>query len=151
MRFHLVDRVTLWRPGREAEGRKNVALCEPFFGDHFPLRPVMPGMLMLEGMQQLSAALVEEGWAGRGSPMARLAFIEDLKFREMVRPGDTLTYRVEVIESDACAARVSGRAMLGEQTAASCRMEFRLEGEAPAERRAKREAMLRTWGVEAAR
>ena len=49
MRFFLIDRITLWEVGTAAEALKNVALSEDFFDDHFPRRPVMPGVLMIEG------------------------------------------------------------------------------------------------------
>jgi len=48
MRFILIDRITEFKPGRRAEAIKNVSLSEDFFDDHFPLRPVMPGVLILE-------------------------------------------------------------------------------------------------------
>ena len=49
MRFFLIDRITLWEVGTVAEAVKNVALSEDFFDDHFPRRPVMPGVLMSRG------------------------------------------------------------------------------------------------------
>jgi len=54
MRFFLIDRITRWEVGRAAEALKNVALSEDFFDDHFPRRPILPGVLMIEGMAQLS-------------------------------------------------------------------------------------------------
>ena len=59
MRFFLIDKITKWEIGVEAEAIKNVALSEDFFDDHFPRRPVMPGVLMIEGMAQLSGLLLE--------------------------------------------------------------------------------------------
>jgi 3-hydroxymyristoyl/3-hydroxydecanoyl-(acyl carrier protein) dehydratase len=50
MRFFLIDRITRWEVGALAEASKNVALSEDFFDDHFPRRPVMPGVLILEGI-----------------------------------------------------------------------------------------------------
>ena len=61
MRFLLLDRITSWEPGVRASGVKNIALSEDFFDDHFPLKPIMPGVLILEGMAQLSGILIEEG------------------------------------------------------------------------------------------
>ena len=59
MRFFLIDRITKWQVGATAEAIKNIALSEDFFDDHFPRRPVMPGVLIIEGMAQLSGLLLE--------------------------------------------------------------------------------------------
>ena len=59
MRFFLIDRITNWEVPVDAETIKNVALSEDFFDDHFPRRPIMPGVPMLEGMAQLSGLLLE--------------------------------------------------------------------------------------------
>ena len=59
MRFFMIDKITKWEVGRSAEAVKNVALSEDFFDDHFPRRPVMPGVLMIEGMAQISGLLLE--------------------------------------------------------------------------------------------
>ena len=59
MRFFLIDKISRWEVGALAEGTKNVALSEDFFDDHFPRRPVMPGVLVIEGMAQLSGLLLE--------------------------------------------------------------------------------------------
>jgi len=61
MRFLLIDRITLWEPGSRGSAVKNISLSEDFFEDHFPLKPIMPGVLILEGMAQLSGLLLEEG------------------------------------------------------------------------------------------
>ncbi|MHC4715804.1 MAG: hotdog family protein, partial [Planctomycetota bacterium] len=63
MRFFLIDRITRWDVGSAAEAVKNVALSEDFFDDHFPRRPVMPGVLIIEGMAQLSGLLLEASLA----------------------------------------------------------------------------------------
>ena len=59
MRFFLIDRIDKWEVGVSAQATKNVTLSEDFFDDHFPRRPVMPGVLMIEGMAQLSGLLLE--------------------------------------------------------------------------------------------
>src|SRR5512138_3447927 len=88
MRFFLIDRITRWEPGRCAEAIKNIALSEDYFDDHFPRRPVMPGVLILEGMAQLSGLLLEAGLKARYDKDAKavLTVIERTKFREMARP-----------------------------------------------------------------
>ena len=61
MRFLMLDRITKWEPGRRGEAIKNITLSEDFFADHFPLRPIMPGVLIVEGMAQLGGLVLEEG------------------------------------------------------------------------------------------
>jgi 3-hydroxyacyl-[acyl-carrier-protein] dehydratase len=99
MRFFLIDRITLWEVGVAAEAIKNVALSEDFFDDHFPRRPVMPGVLMIEGMAQLAGLLLEASLKAKHDRDAKaiLTVLERTKFREMARPGDSLLYRAEVI------------------------------------------------------
>ena len=99
MRFFLIDKITRWETGAAAEAWKNVALSEDFFDDHFPRRPVMPGVLILEGMAQLSGLLLEAGLQQKYSKNAKavLTVLERTKFRTLVKPGDTLLYRTEVM------------------------------------------------------
>ena len=58
MRFFLIDKITLWEVGRCAEALKNIALSEDFFADHFPRRPVMPGVLIPMGPPQRGGAAI---------------------------------------------------------------------------------------------
>ena len=90
MRFLLIDRFTAWEPGVRAAATKNVALSEDFFDDHFPRRPVMPGVLMIEGLAQLAGLLLEASLKQQFAQDAKaiLSVVERTKFREMIRPGD---------------------------------------------------------------
>ena len=60
MRFILIDRITKWEIGKEAEATKNVAFSEDFFDDHFPLKPIMPGVLMVQDLLQMPYAAYGE-------------------------------------------------------------------------------------------
>ena len=88
MRFFLIDKITRWDVGTGAEAMKNVALSEDFFDDHFPRRPVMPGVLIIEGMAQISGLLLEASLKGKYDSDAKavLTVLERTKFRDMVRP-----------------------------------------------------------------
>ncbi len=112
MRFFLIDRITLWEVGAVAEAVKNVAMSEDFFDDHFPRRPVMPGVLMIEGMAQLAGLLAEASLKAKHGRDAKaiLTVLERTKFRAMVRPGDTLLYRAEMtsVNSGGAKAKVQG-------------------------------------------
>ena len=88
MRFLLIDRITAWDPGKTGTAVKNISLSEDFFDDHFPLKPIMPGVLIVEGMAQLAGLLVEEGVrreTGRNIK-ALMSIIEKAKFRKPAYP-----------------------------------------------------------------
>ena len=112
MRFFLIDKITRWDVGAGAEAIKNVAMSEDFFDDHFPRRPVMPGVLMIEGMAQISGLLLEASLKDKHGLDAKavLTVLERTKFREMVRPGDTLTYGTELVSINRSGGKVSAKA-----------------------------------------
>jgi len=148
MRFFLIDRITAWEVGRFAEAIKNVALSEDFFDDHFPRRPIMPGVLMLEGMAQLSGLLLEaslnEKHARRGAK-AVLTVLERTKFYVMVRPGDTLVYRSEVVSINPNGGKVSVQARLDERIAVTTAMVFAFKYVDDPLLESRRAALLKTW------
>ena len=112
MRFLLLDRITLWEPGARARAIKNVALTEDFLDDHFPESPVMPGVLILEGMAQLGGLLLQDAVRReRGANVkAVLSLVERAKFRAPAFPGDRLEYSVELRSANELAGRVEARA-----------------------------------------
>jgi 3-hydroxyacyl-[acyl-carrier-protein] dehydratase len=126
MRFFLLDRITHWDVGRAAEGVKNVALSEDFFDDHFPRRPVMPGVLILEGMAQLSGLLLEASLAQQYAQSAKavLTLLERTKFRSLVKPGDTLHYRADVMALNEAGGKVRATACRGETAVTATEMVF---------------------------
>ncbi|RMF82579.1 MAG: 3-hydroxyacyl-[acyl-carrier-protein] dehydratase FabZ [Nitrospirae bacterium] len=96
--FLLLDRITaVGEEAKWAEGLKNVTMNEEFFQGHFPGHPVMPGVLIVEGMAQLSGALALTTVEDPASKVIYFMSIEQAKFRRPVVPGDTLRYRVELI------------------------------------------------------
>lgn len=126
MRFFLLDKITRWDVGVAAEGLKSVALSEDFFDDHFPRRPVMPGVLILEGMAQLSGLLLEAGLQRQYSKNAKavLTVLERTKFRALVKPGDTLVYRTEVTSLNEAGGKVKATASCGQTVVTSTQMVF---------------------------
>ena len=89
--FLLVDRLVDVDPGESAVGIKNVTANEPFFQGHFPDRPVMPGVLIIEAMAQTAAVIVVASLGG--SAEGKLVYfmsIENARFRKPVEPGDQL-------------------------------------------------------------
>lgn len=94
--FLLVDRVVEFIDGDRIVGLKNVSINEPFFQGHFPGRPVMPGVLIMEAMAQTAAILAKESTNGCAEGKAILLVgADNFKWKKMVVPGDTL--RIEMI------------------------------------------------------
>lgn len=108
--FLLLDRV-LGVEGGRAWGYKNITMNEPQFRGHFPGNPVLPGVLTIEALLQLTWVL----YHGQGRP--RLVGVDRLKFRRQVKPGDRLDLEVQEIEADGERRRVRARAEVDGQVA----------------------------------
>lgn len=92
--FLLVDRVLeMDKDAQKIRGLKNVTVNEEFFNGHFPGHPIMPGVLIVEGMAQCLGVLVLDDTEGK---VPYFAAIENVKFKAPVRPGDQLIYEVQV-------------------------------------------------------
>ena len=96
--FLLIDTIEELEPGVRAVGRKNVTFNEPYFAGHFPGNPVMPGVLILEALAQTGAVAILSLPEHRGKT-AYFAGIDKAKFKQMVRPGDTLALETTIIRS----------------------------------------------------
>lgn len=96
--FLLIDRVIDWEPGVSITGIKNVTINEPFFQGHFPARPVMPGVLILEALAQAGGVLgilSNPQWLNDDS-MYFFVGIDKARFKRPVGPGDQVLLEVEV-------------------------------------------------------
>jgi 3-hydroxymyristoyl/3-hydroxydecanoyl-(acyl carrier protein) dehydratase len=147
VRFFLIDKITRWEVGARAEALKNVALSEDFFDDHFPRRPVMPGVLMLEGMAQLSGLLLEASLHARYGKDAKaiLTVIERTKFRDLVRPGDTLAYDSTLTSLNEAGGKVSVEARCRGEVVASSGLVFAFKYVDDPALEQKRQALLAVW------
>ena len=105
--FLLVDRIIELEPGKRAVGIKAVTANEPQFTGHFPGRPIMPGVLMVEALAQTTAVAVMTVDEYRGK-LGLFAGIDDCRFRRMVLPGDTLVLKIEVEKLRGMFGRVRG-------------------------------------------
>lgn len=116
--FLLVDRVLEMEAGRRIVAGKAVTVNEPFFQGHFPGRPVMPGVLVVEGMAQAAGILLLHDRAERAEKLLLFTGIERARFRRPVVPGDRLRYEVEVLRLRERYSRLEGRAFVDGDLAA---------------------------------
>ncbi len=96
--FLLVDRILDIELDRRVVGIKNVTANEPFFQGHFPNRPIMPGVLILEAMAQVGGVLAMKSSPTSGPPAVYLTGVDQAKFRKPVVPGDQIRFEVEVVK-----------------------------------------------------
>jgi len=110
--FLLVDRVLELDKGVRIKALKNVTINEPFFPGHFPYRPVMPGVLMLEALAQAAAVLSFEsaGQLPDEKTVYYFAGIDGARFKRPVEPGDRLVLDVELLRAKAGIYKYAARA-----------------------------------------
>lgn len=122
----LVDRILDYVPGEFAIGRKNVTVNEEFFQGHFPDNPVMPGALILEALAQTGAiALLSlPTFAGK---TAYFGGVRKVKFRHMVRPGDSLRLEVQLDKLHGNAGLGHAQALVEDQVACSGDLIFAIQ------------------------
>jgi 3-hydroxyacyl-[acyl-carrier-protein] dehydratase len=97
--FLLVDRIVDMDADNSATGIKNVSVNEPYFQGHFPGNPVMPGVLMIEGMAQTAGALCMRHLDLERVPLTYFMSIDKARFRRPVFPGSTIYYHVQKIRN----------------------------------------------------
>jgi 3-hydroxyacyl-[acyl-carrier-protein] dehydratase len=117
--FLLVDRVLQLDKGKSIVALKNVTINEPFFNGHFPHRPVMPGVLMLEALAQAAALLSFHTMevVPDDNTIYYFAGIDGARFKRPVEPGDALTLMVELDRMKAGIFKFKAKAMVGEELA----------------------------------
>ena len=110
--FLLVDRVVEFHEGRSLVGIKNVTVNEPFFQGHFPEKPVMPGVLILEALAQATGILAFRTSNSRPTDesLYYLVGIDEARFKHPVKPGDQLVLKVDVIKSKRGVWKFNGEA-----------------------------------------
>ena len=120
--FLLVDKIRELTPGEKAVGIKNVTANEPFFEGHFPDKPLMPGVLMVEALAQVAGltCTVE----GDQTKLGVFTGIDKCKFRRQVVPGDVLELHVEITSFRRGIGKAEGKAMVDGELACSCQLSF---------------------------
>ncbi len=114
----LVDRVLELDPKQRIVAIKNVTINEPVFLGHFPQKPVMPGVFLIEGLAQAGGLLLLSEMPDRDRKLLFFAGIEEAKFRRPVVPGDQIRYEVEVLRLRSTFCRFSGKVLVDGQVAA---------------------------------
>jgi 3-hydroxyacyl-[acyl-carrier-protein] dehydratase len=120
----LVDRVLEFEKGRRLVALKNVTINEPFFVGHFPQRPVMPGVLMLEALAQAAAILALEsaGIEIDDKTLVYFAAIDHARFKRPVEPGDQLRLEVTLLKLRQGVQRFAAQARVGDELAVEAEM-----------------------------
>jgi 3-hydroxyacyl-[acyl-carrier-protein] dehydratase len=114
--FLMVDRVMECIPGKSIRGLKNVTINEPFFQGHFPAFPVMPGVMVIEALAQISGLLAFASGHAKpdGKSLIFFAGIDNARFKRQVIPGDQLILESEVIRVVRGVGKFRARATVGD-------------------------------------
>jgi UDP-3-O-[3-hydroxymyristoyl] N-acetylglucosamine deacetylase / 3-hydroxyacyl-[acyl-carrier-protein] dehydratase len=112
--FLLVDKIIDLIPQERVIGVKNVTMNEPFFQGHFPGRPIMPGVLILEAMAQVGGVLLLNTETDPAKKLVYFTGIDNVRFRKTVTPGDTIRFEVEMAALRRNMCKMYGRAFVGD-------------------------------------
>ena len=119
--FLLIDRAEEYRENQSIVGVKMVTINEPFFVGHFPGRPVMPGVLIIEAIAQTGGVLMSKSMdVDVENKGIMFISVDNCRFRYPVRPGDVLKMPVEVVRARGDVFKFRGQGMVGDKVAAEC-------------------------------
>lgn len=126
--FILVDRILELEPDKRVVGLKNVSINEPFFQGHFPGKPVMPGVLILEAMAQTSGVLSISSMAkSKEGALMYFMTLDQVKFRKPVVPGDQLIMELEIVRKKRRVIKLEGTAKVDGRLAAEAQLMATIE------------------------
>jgi len=124
--FLLIDRITECVPGKYVKGYKNVTINEDFFNGHFPENPIMPGVLQVEAMAQLSAGILLT-LPEYQNKLALFAGIDAVRFKRIVRPGDKLEMYAEITKIRGPIVKAKARAEVDSQLVVEGELMFSIQ------------------------
>jgi len=124
MRFILIDRIVLLEPGRQVKAVKSVSLAEEYLADHFPTFPVLPGVLLLEGLVESASWLVRatENFA---HSMILLEEARNVKYKSFLAPGGRIEYNVEARAMEENVSSFTGVGFCGDEAIIEARFALR--------------------------
>ena len=121
--FVMVDRILSLEMGEEIVGLKNVTINEPFFQGHFPSQPIMPGVLILEGMAQVGGIMAYyANPEAIGNKLLFFAGIDKARFRKPVVPGDQLIFKLELVKQKKSIMIMSAKAYVDDKVVAQAEL-----------------------------
>lgn len=121
MRFTLIDRITNLQPGQEITAIKNLTMSEEYLQDHFPLFPVMPGVLMLEALYQASAWLIR-ATDDFAHSVIELSEVRNTTFKDFIEPGQALVVTSKIQKRDGEQTRVQAEGCVDGRSAVRARL-----------------------------
>ena len=124
--FLFVDKVEILEDGIKGIGYKNVTMNEHFFQGHFPGKPVIPGVIIIETMAQVGAVILLSKDEFKGK-IPYFAGINKFRFKKIVKPGDALRMEVEIIKLRGSIGIGQGKAYVGDEIAAEGEFMFAIE------------------------
>ncbi len=121
--FVMVDKILELELGQSIVGIKNVTINEPFFQGHFPERPVMPGVLILEGMAQVGGVMAFYSHPENiGEKLLFFAGIDKARFRKVVVPGDQVVMKLELVKRKRNIMIMAGKAFVEDKLVAEAEL-----------------------------
>jgi len=120
--FILVDRVLELEPGVNIRALKNVSVNEPFFLGHFPDKPIMPGVLIVEGMVQTGGLLLAEEMTPQMRSQVCFSGVDQARFRIPVIPGDQLIFEVKIVRRRSNVVKMSAKAYVDNNRVAEAKL-----------------------------
>ena len=121
--FLLVDRIIKLIPNDRILALKNVTINEPFFQGHFPDKPVMPGVLIIEAMAQAGGLLAyETAPPDKRNRLIYFMGMDKVRFRKMVIPGDQIIFEAKILKFRSKVAKMSGTATVDDQLVAEAEL-----------------------------
>ena len=119
--FLLIDKVIDIQVNAEATGIKNVTINEPYFDGHFPISPIVPGVLQVESLAQTAAVLVGKSlYLESSKSLVYLTTVENAKFRRLVVPGDIMHLKVVVIKKRQKIWKFKGEVYVSDKKMSEC-------------------------------